>query len=132
MLVYPEAIGVIAMTDIDAKTTEAILADLHEARTLLADIRVDTRHGVIQNANTASHATNNNHFGGVGIWAAAWIASVCCAAMMSAGLVFVISVNGQTAQQNAKIARQDEQLSRMQDYLNAIYSIAPQLKPKEK
>lgn len=119
------------MTDIDGGKTSSLFTDLKDLREEISGIRADIRNVTVQNASPVSQATNTNHFGAVGVWAAAWIASVCCAAMLSAGIVFVMSVNGQTARQDAKIAKQDDQLSRMQDYLNAIYSIAPQLKPKD-
>lgn len=66
----------------------------------------------------------NVNAGGMGGWIAAWIAGVCCAAMLSAGIVFVLYTN-------SILAKQQDQISRMQDYLNAIYAAAPQLKPKE-
>lgn len=81
--------------------------------------------------DNSSSSTISVNAGGAGIWACAWIASLCCVAMMVAGGMFLWSVSSQMQQQNDKIAKQDEQLSRMQDYLNAIYTMAPQLKPKE-
>lgn len=79
----------------------------------------------------SSASTMNVNAGGVGIWICAWIASICCIAMMVAGSMFFWNVSRQIEQQDAKIAKQDDQLSRMQDYLNAIYMVAPQLKPKD-
>jgi hypothetical protein len=66
----------------------------------------------------------NINAGGMGGWIAAWIAAVCCAAMISGGAVFVWYTNG-------ILAKQQDQISRNQDYLNAIYVAAPSLKPKE-
>lgn len=72
----------------------------------------------------SSASSINVNAGGIGGWIAAWIAGICCACMLSAGVVFVLYTNGILAQQH-------DQISRMQDYLNAIYTAAPQLKPKE-
>lgn len=82
--------------------------------------------------STANTSSINVNAGGVGIWVCAWIASLCCVAMLVAGGMFLWSVSRQMEAQDAKIAKQDDQLSRMQDYLNAIYAAAPQLKPKDK
>lgn len=80
-------------------------------------------------ATSASHV--NVNAGSAAGWASAWIASLCCVAVMVGGSMWVGSVNRQIDAQNAKIAQQDDKLSRMQDYLNAIYMVAPQLKPKD-
>jgi hypothetical protein len=47
-------------------------------------------------------------------------------------LFVCVGLNGRVDKQDSYIAQQDRKIERMQDYLNAIYSIAPQLKPKEK
>lgn len=59
--------------------------------------------------------------GGVGLW----LATTCC--VVTFILFITMSVVGCVA-----YIHQENKMSRMQDYLNAIYMMAPQLKPKEK
>lgn len=131
------------MTEPDLLNTEALLDDLRQARELIADMRSEARQGMSQQANTASHATNNNHFGGMGVVVALIIATVCCTAMLTGGAVYAFMASNQVAEQNAKLtalattidrkaSETDQKLAGMQDYLNAIYVQAPSLKPKEK
>jgi hypothetical protein len=75
-------------------------------------------------AISSAASSINVNAGGVGGWIAAWIAGICCAAMLASGIVFVLYTN-------AILSQQHDQISRMQDYLTAIYTAAPQLKPKE-
>ena len=92
--------------------------------------------------DNSSSSTISVNAGGAGIWACAWIASLCCVAMFVAGGMFLWSVSSQMQQQDAKIAAleakigkhvdtTDQKLAGMQDYLNAIYVQAPSLRPKE-
>lgn len=72
----------------------------------------------------ASQSTITINAGGVWHAAAVWMASLCSVVSLLALVLGAIGVSHY-------IAAQDDKLSRMQDYLNAIYSIAPQLKPKD-
>jgi hypothetical protein len=118
---------------------------LVEARDALNDMREGAaalaRRQVASPVATSS-ASNNNHFGSAGLILGVIFSAICCTAMLTGGAVYAFMTSNQVAQQNAKIAeldaklaerdrKTDDKLSRMQDYLNAIYSLAPSLKPKE-
>lgn len=114
---------------------EAVMSlqdEIREARVHLSEIKNYQPVGAQSNATN----TNTNHFGSMGVWFTTLICAVCCTAMLTGGAIFAFVTANQVNGQNAKIAEQErqtnEKLARMQDYLNAIYSMAPQLKPKEK
>lgn len=69
---------------------------------------------------TTNEAHINVQAGGIGVY----IASICCAVMLA--LTIAGSILGTTAYFSMQ-----QRMDRMQDYLNAIYMIAPQLKPKD-
>lgn len=76
------------------------------------------------NSNTSTIQVNA---GGIGVW----IAATCCAVMfaiMASMSLFAVYLF-QT--QNEKIHVLESGQSKMQDYLNAIYQMAPNLKPKD-
>lgn len=118
----------------------------HEAGETLGKLReAISSFNRYQSPTLATNATNTNtnNFGGAGALVAIIVCAVCCTAMLTGGAVFAFMTSNQVSSQNDKITaleqkisenerKTDEKLSRMQDYLNAIYSIAPQLKPKEK
>lgn len=100
-----------------------MIEDLDRAVALLE--RIDHKLGKPAGSNeNASASTINVNAGGVWHAAAVWIASLCSVVSLLALVLGAIGVSHY-------IAAQDDKLSRMQDYLNAIYSIAPQLKPKD-
>jgi hypothetical protein len=74
----------------------------------------------LQSGSGSSEAHINVHAGGIGVY----IASVCCAVMLA------ISIAASILGSMAYFSMQ-QRMDRMQDYLNAIYVIAPQLKPKD-
>jgi hypothetical protein len=89
----------------------------HELRTQL-----DRLEGLLRPRRTGSgNATINIQAGGVGLW----IAVTCCAVMFALCIAMVV-VGG------IAYSSQQQRMDRMQDYLNAIYMMAPSLKPKEK
>lgn len=131
------------MTDSDGGKTSSLFTDLKELREQIGGIRDDIRQATIQNASPISQATNTNHFGGIGVVVALIVATVCCTAMLTGGAVFAFMTSNQVAEQNAKLSAlsakidkessdTDAKLAGMQDYLNAIYVQAPNLRPKEK
>lgn len=131
------------MSENETQPPASIFRMMDEAKGLLEDVRQEMRHISIQTASPVSQATNTNHFGGLGVVIALIIATVCCTAMLTGGIVFAFMTSNQVAEQNAKMgalsARMDKHLSDtdaklagMQDYLNAIYVQAPSLRPKEK
>jgi hypothetical protein len=67
-----------------------------------------------------SEAVINVHAGGWGVW----IASTCCAVMLA------ITIAGSILGTIGYFSMQ-QRMDRMQDYLNAIYVIAPNLRPKD-
>jgi hypothetical protein len=69
---------------------------------------------------SSGNATINVHAGGVGMW----ISTTCCAVMFALGIA--MAVIGGIAYTSTQ-----QRLDRMQDYINAIYMMAPNLKPKE-
>lgn len=100
-----------------------MIEDLDRAVALLE--RID--HKLTKPASPSSNASASTvsvNAGGIGGWVAAWVSGCCCAAMLAAGIVFVLNTTQTLAQQR-------DQISRMQDYLNAIYTAVPQLKPKD-
>lgn len=66
------------------------------------------------------NATISVNAGGVGLW----IAVTCCAMMLCVTVIGSIFMT-------VYIEGQNLEMHRMQDYLNAIYAQAPQLKPKD-
>lgn len=68
----------------------------------------------------SGNATIEVHAGSIGVW----IAVTCCITMFVVGMA--MAVLGGLAYTSTQ-----QRLDRMQDYLNAIYMQAPQLKPKE-
>jgi hypothetical protein len=126
---------------------EELAEDIGRLREAIAEVRssvVDISKLQPSPVATSSASNNNtNHFGGLGLVIAIIVSTACCTAMLTGGAVFAYMTSNQVNAQNLKIVtleqkiaeserKTDEKLSRMQDYLNAIYSIAPQLKPKEK
>lgn len=100
-----------------------MIDDLRHVTSLLD--RIDQKLGKPASGNeSASTSTITVNAGGVWHAAAVWIASFCCVLSMLALVLGAIGVSHY-------ISAQDDKLSRMQDYINAIYSIAPQLKPKD-
>lgn len=89
--------------------------------------RIVEQLGRMQRTAPASQATITVNAGGLGLW----IAVTCCAVMLAVGVVGCVAVSSAVQGQNRRIEKQDEALSRMQDYLNAIYVQAPSLRPKE-
>ena len=74
----------------------------------------------LKRPGNSSNATIHINAGGIGMW----VAVTCCAVM------FVLGVSMAVLGGMAYTSTQ-QRLDRMQDYLNAIYMQAPQLKPKE-
>lgn len=124
---------------------EELAEDIGHLRSAIGEIRssVAAMARLQMQPVTNSSSSNTNHFGGVGSLIAILVCAVCCTAMLTGGACFAFMTSNQVSAQNAKIAaleqriaendrKTDEKLSRMQDYLNAIYSLAPSLKPKEK
>lgn len=68
----------------------------------------------------SGNATIEIHAGGIGMW----ISATCCAVMFVVGMAMAI-IGGMA------YTSTQQRLDRMQDYLNAIYTQAPQLKPKD-
>ena len=65
------------------------------------------------NTNTAKIEVNA---GGIGVW----VAVSACGVMMALNIALLFTLSGH-----------DRKIERMQDHLNAIYMMAPHLKPKE-
>jgi hypothetical protein len=82
----------------------------------------------LQASSPVSSNSTISIVGGTGIN----IAVGCCVVTFILALFVCINLNGKVDSQDASITEQNHKIERMQDYLNAIYSIAPQLKPKEK
>lgn len=74
----------------------------------------------LRRPGNSSNATIQVNAGGIGMW----VAVTCCAVMFVLGVS--MAVLGGLAYTSTQ-----QRLDRMQDYLNAIYMQAPQLKPKE-
>lgn len=74
----------------------------------------------LKRPGNSSNATIQVNAGGIGMW----VAVTCCAVMFVLGIA--MAVLGGLAYTSTQ-----QRLDRMQDYLNAIYMQAPQLKPKE-
>lgn len=78
--------------------------------------------------NGGSNANINvQGLGGVGLWTAvtcAVLSTVLCIGMLILGCAVYLA-------QESKISELNSKVSKGQDYLNAIYAVAPQLKPKE-
>lgn len=74
-----------------------------------------------------SSANIHVHAGGVALW----ISVTCCAVMLSYGILGTVYAGLYISAQNTRISDQNRKIERMQDYLNEIYMIAPQLRPKE-
>jgi hypothetical protein len=83
----------------------------------------DFPYGSVRDSQTSASTITINA-GGAWHAAAVWIASLCSIVSL---LALVLGAVGMSHY----ISAQDDKLSRMQDYLNAIYAVAPQLKPKE-
>jgi hypothetical protein len=71
-------------------------------------------------AHTNEQSINVN-MGGMGLWIA-----VCCCAFTTVLCISCIIVG------SAMYTRLDEKIDKTQDFLDAIYAEAPQLKPKDK
>jgi hypothetical protein len=82
----------------------------------------------LQTSSPISSTSTINIVGSTGLS----IAIGCCVISFVLALFVCVGLNGRVDKQDSYIAQQDRKIERMQDYLNAIYSIAPQLKPKEK
>lgn len=68
----------------------------------------------------------NLNAGGFGVW----VCACCCIVMLFWNISLRIDVSDQKNQvhaQDRKIEEQDRSIDRMQDHLNAIYMMAPQL-----
>lgn len=68
-------------------------------------------------ATNSSHSTITFNAGGLGVW----LAASACAVMLAVNMVLVVV-----------IASHDRKIDDLSHYLNAIYMIAPQLKPEDK
>lgn len=100
----------------DRETHEQTLDRIED---MLRDIPYGT-----QRDSQSSASTITINAGGAWHAMAVWIASLCSVVSL---LALVLGAIGMSHY----IAAQDDKLSRMQDYLNAIYAVAPQLKPKD-
>ena len=87
--------------------------EIQGAESLLDKVRRDLDTLLPKNANSAVITVNA---GGVGVW----ISTTACVVMLAInlGLMFMLFSH-------------DRKIERMQDHLNAIYMMAPQLKPNE-
>lgn len=95
-----------------------ILSDLADATKKLRDATIPFHdHRSSENSSTSTIHVNA---GGAGLW----IAVTCC-------IVTTIIAIGMGIGWAVTAYKQGTQIDRMQDYLNAIYVQAPQLKPKE-
>lgn len=74
-----------------------------------------------------SRAEIHVNAGGMGVW----VATTACCVMLAVNLVMVVMFLSTEARYTAEMKDQSSKISKMQDYLNAIYAQAPQLKPKE-
>jgi hypothetical protein len=74
-----------------------------------------------QRDSQSSNSTLTVNAGGAGVWAAAWVASICCTACLVA-----MVLGGMWMLHQAK------QIDDLNAYLQAIYQQAPSLQPKEK
>ena len=83
------------------------------AESVLERVRRDLDAILPKNANNAVIAINA---GGVGVW----IATTACIVMLAVNVALLFMVTGH-----------DRKIERMQDHLNAIYMMAPHLKPPD-
>jgi hypothetical protein len=91
---------------------------------LMDSVEAHTKRADSNSRDTSSASTITINAGGAWHAMAVWIASLCSVVSL---LALVLGAIGMSHY----IAAQDDKLSRMQDYLNAIYAVAPQLKPKD-
>lgn len=89
-----------------------------ETIALLRGLLEQMKHGRTQTSN--SHANFNFNAGGLGVWTAVWACLATLAACIPLGIVLTITV-----------VDQGRRIDRMQDHLNAVYMMAPQLRPKD-
>jgi prefoldin subunit 5 len=81
----------------------------------------------LQSSSPVSSSSTISIVGSTGLSVA-----IGCAVITFVIALFVcVSLNGKVDKQDAYIIEQNHKIERMQDYLNAIYAQAPQLKPKE-
>ena len=104
----------------------------HEDVMRLAEQLNETANKLIPSNNNRSDI--NINAGGVGVW----ISVTACVLMFFMGVVIIIAGSYALQEQNGRIQDQKDEIrdmkgkvDKMQDYLNAIYAVAPQLKPKE-
>jgi len=71
---------------------------------------------VMQPANSGSQSTVTINAGGVGVW----IAVTASVVMLAVNMVLVVL-----------LANHDRKIDELQDYVHAIYMMAPQLKPEK-
>ena len=87
--------------------------EIQGAENTLEKVRRDLDMLLPKNAN---NAVININAGGIGIW----IATTSCIVMLALNIALLVILSGH-----------DRKIERMQDHLNAIYMMAPQLKPEE-
>lgn len=78
--------------------------------------------------NGVSTATISVNAGGVGVW----IATTACAVMLGISVLGGLWASREFARMDQQLVEAREEIRTTQNYLNAIYAQAPQLKPKEK
>jgi len=77
--------------------------------------RLDGAHNALAGKHTAGHSIITISAGGVGIW----LAVTACAVMLACNLFLAVLY-----------IDQQSQIRQLNEFLSAIYMIAPQLKPK--
>lgn len=98
--------------------------ELHEAITELRRIKKEL---------PVTSTTNNNNpvvkveAGGFALW----LAAMCCAVSVTFGITTQNQLTREIARKDAEITRIDEQLSKANSLLSAIWIQAPHLKPKD-
>ena len=88
--------------------------DIQGAESALERVRRDLDMLLPKNTNNAVITVNA---GGVGVW----IATTACIVMLAVNIALLFMIAGH-----------DRKIERMQDHLNAIYMMAPHLKPEDK
>lgn len=80
--------------------------------------------GPVSGVGTATISVNA---GGVGVW----VASTACAVMLGITVLGGLWASREFARMDQQMVEAREEIRTTQNYLNAIYAQAPQLKPKE-
>lgn len=78
-------------------------------------------------ATNRSHASIRVEAGGAGVW----IATTACLVMLGMMLVGGLWISREFGRIDAQMAEQARKIDDSQDYLSAIYQVAPQLKPEQ-